>query len=188
MNFQTMLSFKPCIIWLTGYSGAGKSTIASALEQKLLDQGLKPKILDGDTIRKSISRDLSFNQQDRAENMRRVSDLAYQDLQAGHIVLCAFISPFRHNRRLVREKFKQGDFIEVFVDTPLAVCEHRDVKGLYQKARAGIIRDFTGIDSPYEKPLHPDIHLKNDTEYSADQSAEKIISYLLNRTFHQSSH
>ena len=120
--------------------------------------------------------------------MRRVGDLAYQDLQTGHIVLCAFISPFRHNRHLLREKFNAEDFIEVFVDTPLAVCEQRDVKGLYKKARAGIIKDFTGIDSPYEKPLHPDVHLRNDTLCSADKSAEQIISYLLNRTFHQSSH
>ncbi len=183
-----MPPLKPCVIWLTGYSGAGKSTIASALEQKLLKRGLTPKILDGDIVRSNISRDLTFNKQDRAENMRRVGDLAYQDLQTGHIVLCAFISPFRHNRHLLREKFNAEDFIEVFVDTPLAVCEQRDVKGLYKKARAGIIKDFTGIDSPYEKPLHPDVHLRNDTLCSADKSAEQIISYLLNRTFHQSSH
>ena len=167
-----MTPLKPCVIWLTGYSGAGKSTIASALEQQLLTLGLEPKMLDGDVVRSNVSRDLSFNKKDRAENIRRVGDLAYQHLQAGHIVICAFISPFRHNRNLVRQKFNANDFIEVFVDTPLAMCEQRDVKGLYKKSRAGIIKDFTGIDSPYEKPLDAEIHLKICLLYTSDAADE----------------
>jgi adenylyl-sulfate kinase len=168
----------PCVIWFTGYSGAGKSSLASEVEQQLNALGLRTCSLDGDNVRKGLCKDLGFSKQDREENIRRIGHMAQQKVQEGFIVLCAVISPFRESRDKVRALFKEGQFIEVFVDTPLEVCEQRDVKGLYKKARAGEIKEFTGIDSPYENPLKPDLHIKNNDDITLVSSAKRIINYL----------
>jgi adenylyl-sulfate kinase len=168
----------PCVIWFTGYSGAGKSSLANEVEQQLNALGLKTCRLDGDIVRKGLCKDLGFSKQDREENTRRIGHMAQQKVQEDLIVLCAVISPFRGGRNKVRSLFKEGQFIEVFVDTPLEVCEQRDVKGLYKKARAGEIKEFTGIDSPYENPLKPDLHIKNNDDITLVSSAKRIIKYL----------
>tara|TARA_B100001063_G_C16522606_1_gene432410 strand:+ start:142 stop:678 length:537 start_codon:yes stop_codon:yes gene_type:complete len=173
-----MKNLKPCVIWFTGYSGAGKSSLACEIEKQLLAQGIASANLDGDTVRAGLCKDLSFSKQDRKENIRRIGQLAQQLVDNGQVVICAFISPFRKDRDNVRALFREGQFIEVFVDTPLEICEQRDVKGLYKKARAGKIKNFTGIDSPYEKPLIPEIHLKMDNHSSIKKSAESVLKYL----------
>lgn len=177
-----MKTIKPCVIWFTGYSGAGKSSLASEVEKQLNTLGLKTSGLDGDIVRNGLCKDLSFSKQDREENIRRMGHVAHQMVQAELIVLCAFISPFRESRENVRALFEEDQFIEVFVDTPLEVCEQRDVKGLYKKARAGEVINFTGIDSPYEIPLNPEIHIKMNSNASLGKSLEesvyKIIHYL----------
>ena len=143
---------KPCLVWFTGLSGAGKSTIANILERKLVAQGAHTYLLDGDNVRHGLNKDLGFTDADRVENIRRVGEVAKLMVDAGLIVLASFISPFRDERRMVRDMLGEGEFIEVFVDTPLDIAEQRDVKGLYKKARSGVIKNFTGIDSPYEPP------------------------------------
>ncbi|MBL0513905.1 adenylyl-sulfate kinase [Aeromonas media] len=152
---------KPLVIWFTGLSGAGKSTLAGALEQALATEGKHTYLLDGDNVRHGLCGDLGFDDAARQENIRRVGEVAKLMVDAGLIVLTAFISPFRAERELVRNLVGEGEFVEVFVDAPLAVCEERDPKGLYKKARAGEIRNFTGIDSAYEAPENPEIHLLN---------------------------
>ncbi|MFQ2223440.1 adenylyl-sulfate kinase [Aeromonas enteropelogenes] len=152
---------KPLVIWFTGLSGAGKSTLAGALEQALAAAGKHTYLLDGDNVRHGLCGDLGFDDAARQENIRRVGEVAKLMVDAGLIVLTAFISPFRAERELVRNLVGEGEFVEVFVDAPLAVCEERDPKGLYKKARAGEIRNFTGIDSAYEAPENPEIHLLN---------------------------
>ncbi len=151
-----------CCIWLTGLSGAGKSTLADLLEQRLYAAGRHTYVLDGDNVRHGLSRGLGFDAADRAENIRRVAEVARLMVDAGLIVVVSLISPFRQDRAAARDLFRPGDFIEVFVDTPLAVCEQRDTKGLYAKARRGELPQFTGIDSPYEPPLTPEVHLRAD--------------------------
>ncbi len=175
-----MNKLKPCVIWFTGYSGAGKSSLACEVERQLITLGIKTSLLDGDIVRSTLCKDLSYSKKDREENIRRIGHVAHQLVDAGLVVLCAFISPFRESRDNVRALFKHGAFIEVFVDTPLEVCEQRDVKGLYEKARAGKIKEFTGIDSPYEKPLNPEIHLSNTLGLTIDESVENIITYISN--------
>ncbi|WP_429172278.1 adenylyl-sulfate kinase [Aeromonas rivipollensis] len=152
---------KPLVIWFTGLSGAGKSTLAGALEQALAARGKHTYLLDGDNVRHGLCGDLGFDDAARQENIRRVGEVAKLMVDAGLIVLTAFISPFRAERDLVRNLLGADEFVEVFVDAPLAVCEERDPKGLYKKARAGEIRNFTGIDSAYEAPENPEIHLLN---------------------------
>lgn len=147
------------VVWLTGLSGAGKSTIANALEHELHAHGKRTYLLDGDNIRQGLNRDLGFSDSDRAENIRRIAQVARLFVDAGVIVVVAFISPFRAERDAARALFAPGDFLEVFVDVPLAVAEQRDPKGLYRKARAGALPQFTGIDSPYEAPLAPELVL-----------------------------
>ncbi|MBL4796078.1 MAG: adenylyl-sulfate kinase [Oleispira sp.] len=173
---------KPCVIWFTGYSGAGKSSLALEVEKLLIQQGQQTSSLDGDIVRNGLCQDLSFSKQDREENIRRIGYVAHQMVDAGLIVLCAFISPFRDGRDKVRALFKEGEFIEVFVDTPLDICEQRDVKGLYKKARSGKITEFTGIDSPYEKPLAPEVHIKNVSGHDIEESAQLVMNYLSNKT------
>ncbi len=150
---------KPAVLWFTGLSGAGKSTIANLVEKKLVARGRHTYLLDGDNVRHGLNRDLGFTEADRVENIRRVGEVARLMADAGLIVLTAFISPFRAERHMVRRMLPEGEFIEVFVDTPLAEAEKRDVKGLYAKARAGELKNFTGIDSPYEAPEHAEIHI-----------------------------
>ncbi len=169
---------QPRVVWLTGLSGSGKSTIANRVEQALHAAGRHTFLLDGDNLRHGLNKDLGFTAADRIENIRRVGEVARLMTDAGLIVLTAFISPFRAERELVRQMMPPGEFIEVFVDTPLAVAESRDVKGLYKKARAGQLKNFTGIDSPYEVPMAPDIHI-DTTRMTAEQAAELIVGRLL---------
>jgi bifunctional enzyme CysN/CysC len=171
---------KPAVLWFTGLSGAGKSTIANIVEKKLAARGRHTFLLDGDNIRHGLNRDLGFTEADRIENIRRVGEVARLMADAGLIVLTAFISPFRAERHMVRRMIPEGEFFEIFVDTPLAEAEKRDVKGLYAKARAGELKNFTGIDSPYEPPEHAEIHI-DTTELDADAAADLIVERLLSR-------
>ena len=168
---------KPCILWFTGLSGSGKSTIANAVETQLLAMRKHTYLLDGDNIRHGLNRGLGFSDEDRVENIRRIGEVAKLFVDAGTIVLTAFISPFRGDREQVRKLVEAQEFIEVFVDTPLAVCEARDPKGLYKKARAGEIPHFTGIDSPYEAPQKPEVHIRNDN-ITVEDAAMQVIDYL----------
>ncbi|HAS6349158.1 TPA: adenylyl-sulfate kinase [Vibrio vulnificus] len=171
---------KPAVLWFTGLSGAGKSTVAGALENRLAEQGFHTYLLDGDNVRHGLCSDLGFSTQDRRENIRRIGELAKLMADAGLIVLTAFISPHRAERQLVRDLLPDGEFIEVFVNTSLEVCEQRDPKGLYKKARAGEIRNFTGIDSEYEVPLNPEIDLPAG-EKNIEQLVEQLIEALSQR-------
>jgi bifunctional enzyme CysN/CysC len=168
----------PRLLWFTGLSGAGKSAIANLVQKKLYALGKHSFLLDGDNIRHGLNKDLGFTDADRVENIRRIGEVAKLMTDAGLIVLTAFISPFRAERRMVREMSLPGEFIEIYVETPLEVAEHRDVKGLYKKARAGELKHFTGIDSPYEPPEHPEIRV-NTAEISADQAADGIVAYVI---------
>jgi bifunctional enzyme CysN/CysC len=164
-------------MWFTGLSGSGKSTIANRVEQRLHALGRHTYLLDGDNVRHGLNRDLGFTDEDRVENIRRVAEVARLMVDAGLIVLVSFISPFRDERRMARDLFGADEFAEVFVDTPLAVCEARDPKGLYAKARAGELRNFTGVDSPYEIPLDPELHLRTEKE-SVDALARHVVEFL----------
>ncbi|WP_415895042.1 sulfate adenylyltransferase subunit CysN [Neptuniibacter sp. PT34_22] len=168
---------KPCILWLTGLSGSGKSTIANLVEQKLFAMGRHTYLLDGDNVRHGLNKDLGFTDGDRVENVRRIAEVSKLMLDAGLIVLTAFISPFRSERRMARELVGEGEFIEVFINTPLDVAEQRDVKGLYKKARKGELKNFTGIDSPYEAPENPECDLRT-AGFSAEECADQVVQYL----------
>jgi bifunctional enzyme CysN/CysC len=174
----TLKNQRPAVLWFTGLSGAGKSTIANLVEKKLHRMNRHTFLLDGDNIRHGLCRDLGFTDADRIENIRRVGEVARLMTDAGIIVITAFISPFAAERQMVRDMMFPGEFIEVYVDTPLEEAERRDVKGLYKKARAGQLANFTGIASPYEPPLAPDIHI-DTTKISGDEAAERIIEYLI---------
>lgn len=169
---------RPLMVWFTGLSGAGKSTLAAGLEKALFEHGFKVYHLDGDNIRNGLNKNLGFSEEDRTENIRRVGEVGALMTDAGLIVLSAFISPFQQDRNKVREIIGEDNFIEVFVDCPLNICEQRDVKGLYRKARRGELKNFTGIDSPYESPEQPDIHIFSDRE-SIDESIEKLLTSIL---------
>jgi bifunctional enzyme CysN/CysC len=168
---------RPCVLWLTGYSGAGKSTIANLVEKKLYAMGKRTYLLDGDNVRHGINKDLGFTAQDRVENIRRVAEVAKLMVDAGLIVLVSFISPFRAERNAARALFGEGEFFEIFIDTPFAEAEKRDVKGLYKKARKGELKNFTGIDSPYEAPESPEMRI-DTTAFDAEQAADRIIEHL----------
>ncbi|MCM2319283.1 MAG: adenylyl-sulfate kinase, partial [Pseudomonas sp.] len=174
----TLKGQTPRMLWFTGLSGAGKSTIANLVERKLHALGRHTYLLDGDNVRHGLNRDLGFSEADRVENIRRVAEVGRLMLDAGLITLVSFISPFRAERELARSLAGAGAFLEIFVDTPLALAEQRDPKGLYQKARCGELKNFTGIDSPYEPPLAPDLHIDTRRE-SAEAAAERIVEYLL---------
>lgn len=173
----TQKNQKASVLWFTGLSGAGKSTVAGALENKLAEMGYHTYLLDGDNVRHGLCRDLGFSAEDRRENIRRIGEVATLMADAGLIVLSAFISPHREERQLVRDLLPEGEFIEVFVDTPLAECEKRDPKGLYKKARAGEIKQFTGIDSEYQPPLSPELHLAAGSNV-IDKLVEQCVEHL----------
>ncbi|HEU5291372.1 MAG TPA: adenylyl-sulfate kinase, partial [Cyclobacteriaceae bacterium] len=171
---EELLNQRPKLIWFTGLSGSGKSTLAVQLEAQLHKKGYKSYLLDGDNIRTGLNKDLSFSDEGRVENIRRIGEVAKLMLDAGVVVLTAFISPFKADREKVKEIVGKENYIEVFVNTPLEICEQRDVKGLYKRARAGEVKNFTGIDSPYEVPENPDITIRTD-QMSVDESIAILI-------------
>jgi bifunctional enzyme CysN/CysC len=168
---------RPCVLWFTGLSGAGKSTIANLVEKRLHALGRHTYLLDGDNVRHGLNRDLGFTQVDRVENIRRIAEVARLMVDAGLIVIAAFISPFRAERAMARARVEAGEFVEIHVDTPLPMAEQRDTKGLYGKARRGELKNFTGIDSPYEAPEQPELHI-DTTTVSADDAAEQVMQRL----------
>lgn len=171
------LEQKPCLLWFTGLSGSGKSTLANALELALFNAGVSTYLLDGDNVRHGLNKDLGFSDTDRVENIRRIGEISRLFVDAGIIVLSAFISPFRSDRDMVRELLDQDEFIEIFMSTPLDICEDRDPKGLYVKARKGEIKQFTGIDSPYEVPVEPELSI-NSAQLSVEQSVEQVLKFM----------
>lgn len=173
---------KPCLLWYTGLSGSGKSTVANAVDALLFQRNCHSYLLDGDNVRHGLNGDLGFSDTDRIENIRRISEVAKLFIDSGLIVSTAFISPFAGDRAMAAKLLEEGEFIEVYIDTPIAVCEQRDPKGLYKKARAGEIKDFTGIDSGYDVPQSPTIHVKTD-EKSIQQCAEQIVNHLIDNGF-----
>ncbi|MDO7085007.1 adenylyl-sulfate kinase [Pseudocolwellia sp. AS88] len=175
---------KPCLLWYTGLSGSGKSTVANAVDALLFERGCHSYLLDGDNVRHGLNGDLGFSDEDRIENIRRISQVAKLFVDSGLIVSTAFISPFATDRAMASEMLEQGEFMEVYIDTPISVCEQRDPKGLYKKARAGEIKDFTGIDSTYDVPTSPAIHVKTD-EKSIKECAEQIVQHLIDNQFIQ---
>jgi len=164
-------------LWFTGLSASGKSTLAVAVEEALYERGCRTFILDGDNVRGGLCRDLGFSPDDRVENIRRIGEIAKLFRESGIIILTAFISPYRSDRAIARDLSADGDFVEVFVDCPLEVCEQRDPKGLYQKARKGEIPNFTGIDAPYEPPGNPEIHLRTDQQ-TVEENVQSVLEYL----------
>ncbi|KAA0019341.1 adenylyl-sulfate kinase [Salinicola corii] len=174
---------RSCLLWFTGLSGSGKSTIAGLVEERLHELGKLTYLLDGDNVRKGMNGDLGFSDADRIENIRRIGEMSRLFVDSGVITLSAFISPFRSERAAVRQLMEEGDFIEVFVDAPLSTCESRDPKGLYKRARNGEIRNFTGIDSPYETPHSPEIRVVNDGSVSPREVTTTVVDYLRERRF-----
>ena len=168
---------RPCILWFTGLSGSGKSTIAGAVEQKLFELGHHTYLLDGDNVRHGLNKDLAFSDSDRIENIRRIGELSKLMIDAGLLVMTAFISPFKVDRRTVRDLVQDHEFIEVYMNTPIDECERRDPKGLYKKARKGEIKNFTGVDSAYEIPETPEV-LINTVSLSIEECADQVINYL----------
>lgn len=174
---ESINEHKGCTVWLTGLSGSGKSTIANLLEKALWERGSRSYVLDGDNVRHGLNKDLGFSPEDRTENIRRIGEVAALFTDAGVINVTAFISPYREDRDSVRAIMKDGDFVEVFVDCDLDECERRDPKGLYKKARAGEIPEFTGISAPYEEPNSPELII-NTTEQTPEDSLAEILGYL----------
>ena len=168
---------KSVVLWFTGLSGSGKSTLAHALEEKLFNMGFRTFVLDGDNVRHGLNSNLGFSEADRSENIRRISEVSKLMLEAGLIVMTAFISPFKEDRNEARALIAKDNFIEIYCKASMETCEKRDVKGLYKKARAGKIKNYTGIDSPYEAPVNPELIINTDKE-SLDESISKILSYL----------
>jgi adenylylsulfate kinase len=180
LDRQRINGHKSCVLWFTGLSGSGKSTIANAVEEKLHHLGVHTYLLDGDNVRHGLCKDLGFSKRDRIENIRRIGEVAKLFVEGGMIVLSAFISPYRKDRKEVRSILMEDEFIEIYIKCPLNICEERDPKGLYKKARNGEIQNFTGITDPYEEPNNPDVIINSDCE-TIDDSIEKIIQFLLNK-------
>ena len=179
---KKLLKQRPFVLWFTGLSASGKSTIGNIVEQKLYDLNLHTYLLDGDNVRHGLNNDLGFDEKSRIENIRRIGEVSKLFNDAGLIVLTAFISPFISDRKLVRDLFEKGQYLEVFIDTSLEICEKRDPKGMYKKARNGEIKNFTGISSPYEPPINPEIHVINN-DVSLDEVSNQIIKYLLDNNY-----
>jgi adenylylsulfate kinase len=173
-------SHKSVVIWFTGLSGSGKSTLAHSVEEELYNLGCRAYVLDGDNVRHGLSSNLTFSDDDRKENIRRIGEAAKLMMEAGIISMTAFISPFKKDRNLVRQLLPQGDFIEIFCKASLEACESRDVKGLYKRARAGEIKNYTGIDSPYEAPDNPELVIDTESE-SLERSVDRVIDFLKSR-------
>ena len=165
---------QPAVLWYTGLSGSGKSTVANAVDSKLFELGCHTYVLDGDNIRHGLNGDLTFSDKDRVENIRRIGEVSKLFVDAGLIVSTAFISPFESDRKMVRDLIPDGQFIEIFIDTPIEICEQRDPKGLYKKARSGVIKNFTGIDSDYDVPTSPEVHVK-----AADKSVAECADFVI---------
>lgn len=174
---QQLNGHKSLLLWFTGLSGSGKSTIANRVEQKLYQEGIKTYILDGDNIRNGINRDLTFSSEHRAENIRRIAEIANLLVDAGLVTLAAFVSPYKKDRQNIRSVVKDVNFVEVYVNTSVEECVNRDVKGLYKKALAGEIKNMTGISAPYEAPENPDIEIRTETE-SVEQAVARILDYI----------
>jgi len=179
---EQILGAKGCVIWLTGLSASGKSTIGVRVEQLLLERGVNAYVLDGDNVRHGLNKNLGFSPADRTENIRRIGEVAKLFAHASVIAITAFISPYREDRDNVRKLLGHGEFVEVFVDTPIEVCEQRDPKGLYKKARAGQIPEFTGISAPYEAPLSPELVLETAGR-TVDECAQDVVDYLVSHGF-----
>lgn len=175
---QRQYGHKNVCIWYTGLSGSGKSTIARKVEEKLFERGVKTYVLDGDNVRHGLNNNLGFSHEDRTENIRRIGEVSKLFVDAGLVVMTAFISPFRADRRNVRNLMKEGEFIEVFIEATIETCEERDPKGLYKKAKSGEIKEFTGISSPYEIPENPELVINTTEETDIDVNAEKVLKYL----------
>lgn len=175
---QNLNGNKSAILWYTGLSGSGKSTLANKVEEKLFEMRLHTYVLDGDNIRMGLNKGLGFTAEDRTENIRRIGEVAKLFVDAGVLVSTAFISPYIADRDMVRSIVKEGEFVEILIDCPIEICEKRDVKGLYEKARAGIIKNFTGVSDPYEAPVKPEIVVKTG-ELSLEESAQQVIDYLV---------
>jgi len=170
---------KGAVLWFTGLSGSGKSTLAHTVEEKLHTMGCRTFVFDGDNVRHGLCSDLDFSQEDRAENIRRIGEMVKLFLEAGVISLTAFISPFKHDRECVRSMIPHGDFFEIYCECSIGICEQRDVKGLYKRARRGEIKEFTGVSSPYEVPENPDLTLATDGSMSLDECADKVVHLLM---------
>jgi len=183
---KKLLNQKSFVIWFTGLSGSGKSTIANALEDMLHKNGIKTYLLDGDNVRHGLNKNLGFTELDRAENIRRIGEVSKLFIDAGIIILAAFISPFKSDRQIVRSLVEYDEFVEVYVNTPLKECEKRDPKGLYKKARDGVIKNFTGIDSIYEVPENAEIEIKN-SELSIEESSNRIMDFLVENGYIKSN-
>lgn len=170
------------VIWFTGLSGSGKSTVANAVAKRLYENGIKNYVLDGDNIRHGLNKDLGFSEEDRKENIRRIGEVSKLFVDSAQVVLTAFISPFIADRKVVRDLLEEDEFVEVYVKCPIEECEKRDPKGLYVKARQGIISDFTGISSPYEEPLNPELIVETNL-HSVEECVDQVIAYLQSRKF-----
>ena len=179
-DFEERNKHRGIALWFTGLSGSGKSTLANALHKKLFDRGIHSIVLDGDNTRLGINKDLGFSNSDRIENIRRVAEITKIFVETGHVVITAFISPFKENRSTAKAIISDKDFLEVFIDSSLKICEERDVKGLYRRARLGDIKEFTGISSPYEAPENPDIHI--NTNKSSITECETLLFEEINKT------
>lgn len=170
------------VLWFTGLSGSGKSTVANAVAKRLFNEEINNYVLDGDNIRHGLNKDLGFSDEDRKENIRRIGEVSKLFVDSGQVVLTAFISPFKADRELVRNLLDENEFIEVYIKCPIEECEKRDPKGLYVKARQGVIPEFTGISSPYEEPENPELTIETNT-YSIEENVEQIMSYLKKKSF-----
>tara|TARA_A100001011_G_scaffold38528_1_gene36402 strand:- start:10668 stop:11267 length:600 start_codon:yes stop_codon:yes gene_type:complete len=180
---KVLLNQKPFVLWFTGLSASGKSTIANIVEHKLHNMQYKTYLLDGDNVRHGLNNDLGFDEKSRVENIRRIGEVAKLFTDSGLIVLTAFISPFISDRKLVRDLFDKGNFLEIFIDSSLEICEKRDPKGMYKKAKKGEIKNFTGISSPYEAPENPEIHIINDESSTLDSASNQIINHLVENNY-----
>jgi len=180
---QRQYGHKSVCIWFTGLSGSGKSTIARKLEEKLFERGVKTYVLDGDNVRHGLNNNLGFSHEDRTENIRRIGEVSKLLVDAGLVVMTAFISPYKEDRNKVRKLMNQGEFIEVFIEATIETCEERDPKGLYKKAKAGEIKEFTGISSPYEKPEKPELVVNTTEDADINNNAEKVLKFLEENKF-----